>query len=76
MKILVIGADGQLGTDLCKVIDRTELIPLTIKDIDITNKVEIIKIIKKHQPDIVINTAAYHEVDKCEDNEEPAFAVN
>jgi dTDP-4-dehydrorhamnose reductase len=76
VKILVIGADGQLGTDLCKVIPRNEQIPLTIKDVDITDRDKTLAVIKKHSPDIVINTAAYHNVDQCEDQPELAFSVN
>lgn len=76
MKIAIIGADGQLGTDLCKVIPQAEQLPLTIKDIDITDKDKTFAVIKKINPDYVINTAAYHHVDKCEDNEVPAFQVN
>ncbi|MFH1361051.1 MAG: dTDP-4-dehydrorhamnose reductase [bacterium] len=76
MKILVIGADGQLGTDLVKIIPPAELIALTIKDIDITDREQTHQVIKKYQPSIVINTAAYHNVDKCEDEVEAAFRVN
>jgi len=76
MKILLIGADGQLGTDIQKVIDRSELIPLTISDIDVTNKQGLQNIISKYKPDVVINTSAYHKVDECEDNDKLAFDVN
>lgn len=76
MKILIVGADGQLGSDLCKVIPREEQIPLTVKDVDITDREQVDSALKKHQPQIVINTAAYHRVDDCEDHELPAFAVN
>ncbi|MEE8638197.1 MAG: dTDP-4-dehydrorhamnose reductase [Candidatus Margulisiibacteriota bacterium] len=76
MKILIIGADGQLGSDLCKVIPKKEQIPLTIRDIDITDKDKTFQVIKKHSPDIVVNTAAFHSVDKCEDEVELAFTVN
>lgn len=76
MKILLIGADGQLGTDIQKVIDRSELVPLTVSDIDVTNKDNVISVINKNKPDVVINTSAYHKVDDCEDNDAPAFAVN
>ena len=76
MRILIIGADGQLGTDLCKVIPKNEQIPLTIQDIDITDREKTFQVIKKHSPDVVINTAAFHNVDKCEVEVESAFAVN
>jgi len=76
VKIVIIGADGQLGTDLCRVIPKDEQTPLTVADIDITNRQQTHEVIAKHQPDIVINTAAYHNVDKCEDEVELAFKVN
>lgn len=76
MKILLIGADGQLGTDIRKVIDGSELVPLTISDIDITNKEKTLAVISEHKPDVVINTSAYHRVDDCEDHDKEAFAVN
>lgn len=76
MKILIIGADGQLGTDLCKIIPKNEQVPLTIRDLDITKREKVLEVLKKHSPQIVINTAAYHRVDDCEDHEVQAFAVN
>ncbi|NQT29428.1 MAG: dTDP-4-dehydrorhamnose reductase [Candidatus Saganbacteria bacterium] len=76
MKILIIGADGQLGTDLAKVIPKEEQIPTTIFDIDITDKLKTLEALKKYSPDVVINTAAYHNVDACEMDAAPAFAVN
>ena len=76
MKILIIGADGQLGSDLCKVIPQEEQIPLTIKDLDITNQEQTVAVLKKHQPDIVINTAAYNDVDQAEEKPELALAIN
>jgi dTDP-4-dehydrorhamnose reductase len=76
MKILLIGADGQLGTDFRKVAAASEVIPLTISDIDITDRAKTIEVVKKHSPDVIVNTSAYHKVDDCEDNDEIAFKVN
>lgn len=76
MKILIIGADGQLGTDLCKVIPKEEQIPLTIKDLDITSYSLTEEMILKYSPEVVINTAAYHRVDDCESADLLAFQVN
>lgn len=76
MKIALIGADGQLGSDLVKIIDPEELIPLTEDDLDIVNRDLTLKVIKKYSPDVIINTAAYNDVDGCEDNELRAFEVN
>lgn len=76
MKILVIGADGQLGRDLAKVIPASELIPLTIKELDITDARQTEEVIARHRPAAVINTAAKHNTDQCEENELATFAVN
>lgn len=76
MKIAIIGADGQLGADLCKVIPKQDQIPLTVREIDITNRKQTLEVLKKYSPGIVINTAAYHRVDDCEDHVSEAFAVN
>jgi len=76
MRIILIGADGQLGSDLAKIITPRELISLTEGDLDIANRDFTLKVIKKHSPDVVINTAAYNDVDGCEDNELRSFEVN
>jgi dTDP-4-dehydrorhamnose reductase len=76
VKILIIGADGQLGVDLCKTIPQEQQIPLTIKDLDITRPDQTSAVLKKYLPQVVINTAAYHRVDDCEDHAAEAFAVN
>ncbi len=74
MKIVIIGSDGQLGTDLLKC--REDLIGLTIKNIDITNYDQSNDVLAKISPDVVINTAAYNQVDMAEDNSDQAFLVN
>jgi len=76
MKIAIIGADGQLGYDLCRVIDQNEQIPLTLKDVDITDPVKCDQILSKYSPEVVINTAAYHRVDDCEEADLEAYRVN
>ncbi|MBW9223432.1 dTDP-4-dehydrorhamnose reductase [Methanothermococcus sp. SCGC AD-155-E23] len=73
MKVAVIGATGQLGSDLVKVFE--EVIPLTHSDIEVTD-LSSCEVLKELKPHIVINTAAYHKTDECEDNPEKAFLVN
>lgn len=72
MKVAVIGI-GQLGSDLIKVFE--DVVPLTHDDVEVTDysSCEIIKDIK---PDVIINTAAYHKTDECEDYPEKSFLVN
>ena len=74
MKIAIIGADGQLGTDL--VLQNTDAVGLTIKELDITSQDACRKVLGMIKPDVVINTAAFHQVDDCEDKIELAFSVN
>jgi dTDP-4-dehydrorhamnose reductase len=76
MKVLVTGANGQLGTDLCKALQYFELIPLTHKDIEISDMNSVKQVFNKYKPDIIINTAAYVRVDDCEDEKDKAFSVN
>lgn len=74
MEIAIIGAKGQLGSDSVKVFGE-DTIPFTHSDIDIANNDSLIKI-KDSKPDVIINTAAFHKTDDCEDNPEKTFAVN
>jgi len=74
MRIALIGAHGQLGTDLLKVFP--EATPLSHQDIEITNPNSIERALEPIKPDLVINTAAYNLVDKAESDPSPALAVN
>jgi len=76
MKVLVTGANGQLGTDLCQILHSFETIPLTHKDIEITNMSSVKEVLGKYKADIIINTAAYVRVDDCETEPDKAFSVN
>lgn len=78
MKIVIIGANGQLGSDLVKIFKDTEheIFPLTHTDIDITNFKLSKNILDNIRPDIVIDCAAYVRVDDAEDFPEKAFLIN
>lgn len=65
-KVVIIGADGQLGKELCKL---TPNIPLTHKDIEVSKNIKFFN-------NIVINCAAFHNISECEENPKKAFAVN
>ena len=73
-RVLIIGADGQLGSDLRRVLNNC--IPLTHKDLEICNTQSVKEVVAKHKPDIIINTSAFHKVDLCEDEVEKSFQVN
>jgi dTDP-4-dehydrorhamnose reductase len=84
-RILVIGAKGMLGRDLVKILHSTfhthqdsnrEILEWDIDEIDIREEKKTVNQIESFRPEIVINVAAYTDVDGCESNEEKAFAVN
>jgi dTDP-4-dehydrorhamnose reductase len=77
MKVLLVGAAGQLGTDLADALtNRVDLLPLTHAQIDITDRERVDQALAAHTPDLVINTAAYNRVDDCEDQLDFALHVN
>lgn len=76
MKIAVIGSNGQLGTDLLKVLGTThEVVPFTHNDIEVTDY-DSCMVLNEYKPDVIINTAAFHKTDQCEDDLLKTFSVN
>ncbi|GAI54433.1 unnamed protein product, partial [marine sediment metagenome] len=76
MKVAVIGVGGQLGSDLRRELSPFALVPLTHSEIEITDMNSVKQAFNKHQPDVIINTAAFHRVDDCESNQDKAFSIN
>lgn len=75
--ILVTGAEGQLGSELVKVLsDGYLIIPAGRADFDITHFEATRNFIKEAQPDAIIHTAAFTDVDDCENQQDKAFNVN
>jgi len=73
-KTILFGAPGMLGHSLQEVFPNAHF--FGHRNIDITDEDAIKKLIKRERPAIVINAAAYTDVDGCEDNRVYAFAVN
>lgn len=76
MRTLLIGVNGQLGSELRQVFGEGDLMPLTHADLELTNSAQLRDTLFKYRPSLILNTAAYHRVDECEDYPERAFAVN
>lgn len=77
IKVMIIGALGMLGHDLQKVFPNAELFDVAGDNIlDITDENMVMKTVETVQPDVVINAAAYTDVDGCEDNTELSLKVN
>src|ERR1039457_474926 len=73
--ILVIGAKGMLGHDLMKMLPG-DVRGVDIEDIDITSLESTRRVLITLKPDIIVNSAAYTDVDGCETNKDLAMQVN
>ena len=78
MKILITGANGMLGHDLCLHFKNSnhEIIKSTRKEMDITNLNSCYDFISKNTPEIIIHCAAYTNVEQAEIEKEKANLVN
>ena len=76
--LLVLGAQGQVGWELCALEEQTAgpIIGLSRRDVDIRDSRNVRKAIENHRPQIVINAAAYTAVDEAESESDSAYAVN
>jgi dTDP-4-dehydrorhamnose reductase len=76
MKVLILGSKGMLGHDLAYVFSSFKPILFDKEELDITKEAEVKKILFKLKPSLIINAAAYTDVDKAEEEKEEAFKVN
>ena len=78
MKVLITGANGQLGRELVRLAERVdfEVHSFNRQQLDITNKNQIEQIFSRISPSLVINAAAYTQVDRAENESDLAYAVN
>jgi len=78
MKILVTGSEGQLGWELLRQGDKLgfEILPADLPEVDITDSDLISELLQRCKPSLLINAAAYTNVDKAEADQKAAFAVN
>jgi len=77
MKVLITGAGGQVGWELQQTVPAgIEIIALHRTDLDISERASVMSVLKHHQPDLVINAAAYTGVDNAEREIDKAYAIN
>jgi dTDP-4-dehydrorhamnose reductase len=77
MRLLVLGGRGQLGTELAAVAEgRHQLVRPTHAEVDVRDRRAVEGAVAQARPDVVVNAAAYHKVERCEEEPEMAFAVN
>ena len=75
-KVLITGGHGQLATDLALTFDAADTLVLSREDLDISRPEAVDSIMLRYRPEIVINTAAWTDVDGCESNETKARSIN
>jgi dTDP-4-dehydrorhamnose reductase len=79
MKILITGANGQLGRELTKQYkekSNIELILTDVADLDIIDVKTVYEFVNEHKPEVIINCAAHTAVDKCETDVDMAYKIN
>ena len=77
-RILITGANGQLGRELSRLgaVSPNEYIPTDIAELDITNREAVERFFAENKIDVVVNCAAYTNVEKAEDDIEQAQKIN
>ena len=77
MKIMITGGTGQLGGDCVEVLEqRYEIVSLGSKDLDITSRTAVERLIREIAPQFILNCAAFTKVDDCETKRDLAQKVN
>jgi dTDP-4-dehydrorhamnose reductase len=78
MKVLVFGAGGQIGREVCRAAwpPRFAVLPLDENAVDITKSAAVTAMLARETPDLAINLAAYTAVDRAESEPEAAWTVN
>jgi dTDP-4-dehydrorhamnose reductase len=77
MRILLTGSNGQVGTEFRKLGQRTaEIISTRSRELDLTREEEIRRFVRDLKPNVIVNAAAFSDVDAAERNWDACFAIN
>jgi len=76
MKVLIFGASGLLGNALTREWTGDKVVGLSSRNVDIRDVQRVIQVVEEVKPEWIVLTAAYTDVDGCEQNQELAFSVN
>ena len=68
MKVAVLGANGQLGSDVCAAFRRNgdDVVALTHSELELTFASSVETVLSASMPEFIVNAAAMHHVEKCE----------
>src|SRR5262252_4582739 len=75
-RVLVTGANGQLAHFIIRTFVDAEVVALDRRTLDITDPLAVGRTVAAHAPDLIVNCAAFNDVDGAEDRPEQALAVN
>jgi dTDP-4-dehydrorhamnose reductase len=76
-RVLVTGADGMLGVDLCKVFaEKYEVYPTDVGQLDVREYDRVVEMIGRTEPEIIVHLAAMTDVDSCEREPDLAYRAN
>ena len=75
-RVLLIGSTGQLGRELAARLAGPSLTAVSHAELEITDAEATDRMLRDVRPEVILNTSAFHAVDRCEDEPERAFAVN
>ena len=75
-RVLITGGGGQLATDLATAFPSMDTIVLKRGQLDVSRKADVHAVIQHYKPNVIINTAAFTNVDKCESNDGIAQSTN
>lgn len=76
MRVLITGGKGQLAHDLIRAFATDDVVAPSRAVLDIADAGAINAAFERHEPEVVLNTAAFHKVDLCESEPESSFALN
>src|SRR4051812_43798549 len=76
--VAILGATGQLGNDIVRaaIAAGVEHVALSHEDVEVTDAASLAAMCGRIKPDVIINSAAFHQVDKCDEEPAEAYRVN
>jgi dTDP-4-dehydrorhamnose reductase len=76
--VVILGATGQLGSDIVRAAAAAGIdhVALGHQDVEVTDSKSLESALTKARPSVVINSAAFHQVDRCEEDPAEAYRVN
>lgn len=75
-RVLLLGGSGQLGTSIRARWTDCEIVAPPHRELALERTDDLRAALERVRPDVLVNAAAFHDVDRCEEEPEPAFAVN